>query len=139
MSNNQARQLLGRLGGRVTPARSQVLQLLLDADRALTHTELEQAVQAAGVIMDRVTLYRVLDYLVTHGLAHKMAGTDRLWRFNASPSIDHHHAHFQCAGCGRLFCLDAMPAVPAPALPGYRVERAEITFFGQCPDCLKSS
>ena len=50
-----------RTGARATPARIRVLQLLRDAPAALTHNEIESALGALAI--DRVTLYRVLDWL----------------------------------------------------------------------------
>ena len=55
-----------RLGARATPARIRVLQLLRAAPTALTHGEIELALGAS--VIDRVTLYRVLDWLVASGL-----------------------------------------------------------------------
>lgn len=125
-----------RAYGRVTPARVRVLGLLLAADSALTHAELEA--RLAGV--DRVTLYRVLEWLVQHGLVHRIAGDDRVWRFSATPGAGvhngHEHAHFHCEGCGRTYCLDALRPVFALSLPaGFRCRAAELTLYGQCPRC----
>lgn len=135
----QARALL-RHSGRVTLAREQVLALLLAADRPLSHAELEQASAAAGTELDRVTLYRVLDYLVAQQLAHKVAGDDRVWRFNTqvgeAEGEGHAHAHFHCRSCGQLFCLDAGSSQLQLNLPaGYQLDRAEVTLRGRCPRC----
>ena len=54
---------------RLTDARVKVLAALLDAERAFSH----QDVQEAFADMDRVTLYRALDCLTDSGLAHKIA------------------------------------------------------------------
>jgi len=121
--------------GRVTPARVRVLQALLAAPSALSHQDLERLL---GGEIDRVTLYRVLDWLLAKGLAHRLAGDDRLWRFSANrqTSMGHEHAHFHCRGCGRWYCLDALQPVYALSLPaGFRVEQAELTLRGLCSAC----
>ncbi|MBP8163590.1 MAG: transcriptional repressor, partial [Propionivibrio sp.] len=56
-----------RCGARATPARIRVLQLLRSTPGALSHNQIEQALGESA--LDRVTLYRVLDWLVESGLA----------------------------------------------------------------------
>lgn len=135
-SPSAARERLRAIGGRDTPARVAVLDILLAAPAALTHQEVEQAARHRGLNADRVTLYRVLDWLVARGLAHKIEGHDRVWRFNAVDREGHAHAHFHCSGCGQVYCLDGLTPSFALALPpGYRFEHAELTIRGRCPLC----
>lgn len=121
--------------GRITPARVRVLDALLTSRCALSHQELEQRL---GGTIDRVTLYRVLEWLLAKGLVHRLAGDDRVWHFSASGRSDdaHEHAHFRCRDCGRWYCLDAVQPVYALSLPpGFRVELGELTLSGLCPAC----
>lgn len=123
-------------GGRATRTRVAVLDILSRAGRPLAHDEVAAALAAAAVEHDRVTLYRTLDWLVTHALAHRVAGTDRVWRFSAALDEAHGHAHFHCARCGAMFCMEALQPVVAATLPcGFECERAELTFHGRCPSC----
>jgi len=104
---------------RVTQARVSVMAMLLQARSAVSH----QDIQDKLVGMDRVTLYRALDCLTEAGLAHKISSDDRIFRYNAGTSGDHHehrnhdhgpgnnpaqhqHGHFKCTRCSRVFCLD---------------------------------
>lgn len=121
-------------GARATPARIRVLLLLRAAAAAMTHHDLEAALGA--LTLDRVTLYRVLDWLVEAGLAHKSTDARGVFRFSAAAAGEHTaHAHFSCEACGRVFCLDAAPPVP-PALPrGFALSRMEIDLRGRCADC----
>ena len=123
-------------GGRSTRTRVAVLDILSGAGRPLTHDEVGAALAAQRVAHDRVTLYRTLDWLVTHALAHRVAGTDRAWRFNATADEAHGHAHFHCRQCGGVFCLESLHPAFAATLPaGFRLERADLSFHGRCPDC----
>lgn len=131
-----AEQSIRRTGARMTQPRVMVLKILLAAERALTHTEVESRLPAALGI-NRVTIYRVLEWLTEHGLAHKIAGEDRVWRFNAA---DHRHAgphaHFECSDCGQVLCLEPVEAKPAVRLPaGFRQQGVELTVKGICADC----
>ncbi len=127
--------------GRATPARVRVLDALLRSPNALTHAELESRLAETGSL-DRVTLYRVLEWLVVKGLAHRIAGEDRVWRFSAvtadahGQAWAHEHAHFLCTDCGKFYCLNELHPVYAISLPpGFRCEQAELTLRGLCPQC----
>lgn len=140
MTKSTAQNLLREAGERVTPAREIVLDVLLDAPTALTHQEVEQLARKRGLAADRVTLYRVLDWLVARRYAHRISGEDRVWRFNAAGGEAHGHAHFHCAGCGQVFCLNDLEPGLGYILPkGFQFERAELTIQGLCPDCARNS
>ena len=117
----QARQALAEsqlrsASVRITKVRVKVLAALLGANRAFSHHE----VQDEFADMDRVTLYRALDCLTEAGLAHKIAGDDRVFRYSAgtdhakhensshveSAVSQHQHGHFKCTRCARIFCLE---------------------------------
>lgn len=137
--HDRADYLVRSTGARATRPRIEVLCVLLAAPRALTHHEVEwQVSRSLGV--DRVTIYRVLDWLVARGLAHRISGDDRVWRFNAAGE-EHarQHAHFKCNDCGEVICLEAEVAarnVPVPS--GYRPQEIELTVKGLCADCRPS-
>lgn len=121
--------------GRPTPARVRVLDMLLKSSSALSHAELEERLSQDGAL-DRVTLYRVLDWLVEQGLAHKIEGYDRVWRYNATGREEYGHAHFHCTRCSKVYCLNELRPSYALTLPsGYRLQRAELTLHGLCPSC----
>jgi Fur family ferric uptake transcriptional regulator len=127
----EAENRLRQAGVRVTDARLKVLAALIDATSACSH----QDMQDMFADMDRVTLYRALDCLTENGLAHKIAGDDRVFRYNSgaeqSVSADHggsarghapgalgrhQHGHFKCTRCAKVFCLDGEALWPAAPL-----------------------
>jgi Fur family ferric uptake transcriptional regulator len=138
---------------RVTGARVKVLAALLGAERAFSH----QDVQDTLADMDRVTLYRALDCLTDAGLAHKIAGDDRVFRYSAgaehgaaSPqgqkgqqqAPHHQHGHFKCTRCARVFCLDSIgeagllqDALRETLGKGFQSHDIEFTIKGWCADC----
>jgi Fur family ferric uptake transcriptional regulator len=138
-SSLTSHDLLRNAGERATPARETVLDILLDAPHALSHQEIKQSFRERGLSADRVTVYRVLDWLVAHRFAHRIAGEDRIWRFNAAGPEAHGHAHFRCTQCNQVFCLnDLEPALGFNLPKGFLFERAELTLQGLCPDCAKT-
>lgn len=133
---SRASERLRSDGRRGTPARLAVLDILLAAPTALSHQEVEQAARGKGLTADRVTLYRVLDWLVSQGLAHRIEGQDRVWRYKAGEREGHGHAHFHCNRCGQVYCLDELrPAFALSLPPGYLFQGAELTIRGLCPRC----
>jgi Fur family ferric uptake transcriptional regulator len=138
---------------RVTAARVKVLAALLGAPRAFSH----QDVQDTFADMDRVTLYRALDCLTDAGLAHKISGDDRVFRYSAGAEhgpeaaqharreqhVPHHqHGHFKCTRCARVFCLDSIGeagllenALQETLGKGFRSHDIEFTIKGWCADC----
>lgn len=135
---SRAEVLIGETGSRLTLARVRVLAFLLAQQAAVTHHDIEAALDSEDRI-DRVTLYRTLDWLVAQGLAHKMLGEDRVWRFRANETAAAHrqHAHFKCERCATMICLGSMaPSSKSLALPeGYRALEVEMTVKGLCPAC----
>lgn len=130
------RQLISAHGGRVTPTRVAVIEALQASAQPLSHEELGAGLAALDVAHDRVTLYRALDWLVERGIARRIAGSDRAWRFEAVRPDSHRHAHFHCDRCGRVICLADFEPAPAVALPaGYQLDRAELVFHGACATC----
>src|SRR5882762_4310462 len=117
-------------GQRLTQPRVAVLACLLASGRAATHLEIAGWLQGQHAV-DRVTVYRVLEWLVAQHIAHRIAGDDRVWRFMISatknpagtpkPAKQHgQHAHFTCESCGKTFCLDDQPKVAMKLPKGFR-------------------
>lgn len=132
-----ARRLVKESGGRNTGARRNVLACLIAAERALSHSEIET--QLADTDLDRVTLYRVLEWLVERSLAHRvggLSGFDRAMRFAFNrPEHGHAHAHFQCVQCGTTMCLDEVVLPPLVVPAGIQLQGIELAAYGYCPRC----
>lgn len=120
-------------GARVTGARVAILELLTRANRALSHREVELALESAHI--DRVTVYRVLDWLTGEGLAHKIADDERVYRFSVVGRRDESHAHFKCRACGNVFCLPVGSALDLQLPQGFRGEEIELSVRGVCAAC----
>ena len=132
-------------GERLTQPRVAVLACLLASGSATSHLDVAGMIKDHHAV-DRVTVYRVLEWLVELGIAHRIAGDDRVWRFmlntqaasskSASSGQHGHHAHFTCQTCGQTFCLDkAMPKVDVKLPKGFRTTEIDLVVRGRCAAC----
>jgi Fur family ferric uptake transcriptional regulator len=136
---DKATESIRQKGARVTPIRLRVLSFLLAQNSAVTHRQIE-FVLGRSVAIDRVTLYRTLDWLTEQGLAHKVLDVDRVWHFQANEDDLKHrqHAHFKCNLCAKVICLNDRPQNSmTPLLPeGYLGLEVELTVKGLCAHCV---
>jgi Fur family ferric uptake transcriptional regulator len=130
-SLHQARVRLQATGERTTAIRERVLAALVEAKRPLSHQELESRLAP----IDRVTLYRVLDWLVAQRIAHRVASADRIGRFAFAAPEHAEHVHFECRRCSVVMCLGEVPPVAVNMPRGYRLETVELTAKGLCARC----
>lgn len=150
-------QGLTRAGLRRTPATLAVLRWFArDAARSATHAEVEAALQPLGLSVNRVTLYRLLDRLVTAQLL--VRHTDdlhRTWRYslNAVRTPDPTEPlggqrwlpRFECDACHRQFRLTQASAptqamaqhmLSALASLGHQGQRVDVSIHGTCSGCV---
>lgn len=127
---------------RVTPARTEVLGLFIQAPNALSHSDLEKNL---GAGFDRVTLYRTLTSFLENGLIHKVPDETGAQRF-AYCNHEHHehegehvhtHVHFNCITCNRTLCLDDITIPPVNLPKGFAQTESVYLVKGTCSLCSK--
>lgn len=130
--------ILKRSGLSVTEGRRKILDLFLEEEGALAHSDIERNTDAA---FDRVTVYRTLQSFVEKGIVHQIPTTDNsvlyaLCRHECDEQHLHDdHVHFLCNNCNKTICLDEV-TVPAVKLPsGFRVQQRQMIVKGICSDC----
>lgn len=131
-----AEDMIRQNGGRATAGRIGILAILLAEKQAITHRDIEQRLPKT-LSMDRVTLYRALEWLTARNLIHKVSSDDRVWRYHANREVQsHRHAHFKCTCCAQVICLDDLTLERNWHLPaGYRFQEIELTVKGLCANC----
>ncbi|MCX4190266.1 Fur family transcriptional regulator [Methylophaga sp. OBS3] len=78
-------------GGRLTPKRRQVLEILLLKQQPLSAYEIaEHYQQMLGESIPAMSVYRMLDFLMTQGLVHKLSSANK---FIACSHIACSHSH----------------------------------------------
>ncbi|MBN2906752.1 MAG: transcriptional repressor [Rhodobacteraceae bacterium] len=125
-------------GLRLTPVRRRTLEILLEAHQALGAYDVLDRLVADGFARQPPVAYRALEFLVDHGLAHRIR---RLNAFAACmhPGEVHQPAFLICAACNVL--AEAPGTAVAEAMRaaadqvGFRVDRMSIEAVGLCPAC----
>ena len=152
--------LLSAHGLRRTSAARLVLGwLLANPDTSYTHAQLQAALGGgadASAVLDRVTLYRLIDRLTQVGLLLCRVDASRTRRYQAMPASVHAIPHFECQSCHRDSPLAgalsgalnasaqdleraAQTALEALKALGYQGMCMDFAVRGVCADCVVSS
>jgi Fur family transcriptional regulator, ferric uptake regulator len=131
--------VLHSVGLKCTNARLYTLRQLSKANRPLTHRELATILATRG--FDRATIFRNLIEFVSKGMAVRIDGGDRIWRFELRKpgACDDIHPHFLCVDCGEVHCLPGL-LFPASAFRAGKVDSIvrdvqDILVRGHCQKC----
>lgn len=137
-------------GLRLTAATRAVLTLFAnDPAWSPTHAEVHEALERQGLVVNRVTLYRLLDRLAGCGVLHRHTDAqERAWRFTPSAVSESDEAgwasRFECDACHRQFRLGqagestraaAETLLQALAAMGHRGQRVDLAIHGTCAGC----
>jgi Fur family zinc uptake transcriptional regulator len=128
----------GTQGLQFTPVRRRVLEILLGEHKALGAYDILEVLRAEGLGSQPPVAYRALDFLVKHGLAHRI---ERLNAFIACVHADRHHtpAFLICRACQRVVEADTDPGAGELARAaedaGFVIERTVREAVGLCTGC----
>lgn len=127
-------------GLNLTPVRRRVLEILLEDHRALGAYDILDRLRQEGLGSQPPVAYRALDFLTTHGFAHKI---ERLNAFTACthPGQNHAPVFLICRICNSVAEGMAEPARGTldrvAAETGFKIERTVTEAEGICPNCQK--
>lgn len=133
----RAAALCARRGARLTPLRRRVLELVWQEHRAIKAYDILSQLGPDGGAKPP-TVYRALDFLIAHGLVHRL---ESLNAFVGCPAPDHRHdgQFLICNGCGQVDELDAAPIRDAIRTQATRrrfaVQRQTVEVWGACDAC----
>ncbi|MEM7642074.1 MAG: Fur family transcriptional regulator [Pseudomonadota bacterium] len=129
-------------GLRFTPVRRAVLEILLREHRAMGAYAVLEDLSAQGFGSQPPVVYRALDFLVSHGFAHKI---ERLNAFIAcaAPGHDDTPAFMICRVCDTVAETPSAPAREelgrVAEASGFVIERTVIEAEGVCPGCAEAA
>ena len=146
--------LLSAHGLRRTAAARLVLGwLLAHPETSYTHAQLQAALTGdSALVLDRVTLYRLIDRLTQVGLLLCRVDAQRVRRYQAMPASVHAIPHFECQSCHRDSPLAGAlkasaqdleraghTALEALTALGYQGMSLDFAVRGVCADCATGS
>lgn len=123
-----------RTGSRRTKQRQAIREVFERSGRPLSPQEILELGQNQADGLSLPTVYRALKAMTEAGELTTVDLPGQAARYELEGL--HHHHHFLCEDCGRLFDIPGCPgAVNALAPEGYQVARHDLTLIGSCPDC----
>lgn len=135
-----ARTVCAEAGLQLTPVRQRVLEILLKQHRAMGAYEILDVLRAEGLGSQPPVAYRALEFLVTHGFAHRI---ERLNAFVACthPGQTHAPAFLICRKCESVAETPATatrgPLERAAREAGFVIEETVQEAEGVCPNCAE--
>jgi Fur family ferric uptake transcriptional regulator len=129
-------QVLRGAALRVTRPRLAVLH----AVHTHPHADTESIIRAAREELPEVShqaVYDVLRVLTEAGLVRRIQPAGSVARYEARVGDNHHHV--VCRSCGAIADVDCAvgeaPCLDASGDNGFRIDEAEVVYWGSCPDC----
>ncbi|WP_205864082.1 Fur family transcriptional regulator [Planosporangium mesophilum] len=121
---------------RVTRPRVAVLSAVHDHPHAETESIISVVREDLGEVSHQA-VYDVLRALTAAGLVRRIQPAGSVARYEARVGDNHHHV--VCRSCGAIADVDGAVG-PAPCLTaaddaGYRIDEAEVIYWGRCPLC----
>jgi Fur family ferric uptake transcriptional regulator len=135
--NEESIKRIKQGGYRLTPQRQMILDVLYEAGDHCTPEEVYQLVQSKSSAINRTTVYRTLEFLVSLGLvttAH-MQGNQTIYEV----ASEQPHHHLVCQQCAHVEVIDhemiASMFAHLEQLSGYKINTDHLVLFGLCPHC----
>jgi Fur family ferric uptake transcriptional regulator len=129
-------QSLRSAGLRVTQPRV----VVYDVVQAQPHGDTDSIIRAARRDLPDVshqTVYDVLRVLTGAGLVRRIQPAGLVARYEARVGDNHHHV--VCRACGTIADVDCAvgeaPCLTSDTDHGFRIDEAEVVFWGLCPTC----
>ena len=120
-----------------TPRRTAFRPPFEHADAPLSPLEALEVAQEIVPGLGIATIYRNVNARVEEEWLSEVQMPGAPSRYEVAGK--HHHHHFRCRICDRVFDVDACPPDLSALTPrGFRLEGHDITLFGRCAHCARS-
>lgn len=137
---NDPAKLLREHGVQVTAQRLAVLRAVSGRPHS-TADDVAEVVRAEIGAISRQAVYDALGMLAEKGLIRRIQPARSPALFEDRVGDNHHH--LICRKCGKTVDVDCAvgetPCLTAAADSGYRIDEAEVIYWGTCPDCLAAN
>lgn len=103
-----------------------------------TAEDIAKAVRDEIGVISRQAVYDALAILAEKGLIRRIQPSGSPARYEDRVGDNHHH--LICRSCGKTVDVDcaigAAPCLTPDDAAGYKVDEAEVIYWGICPECL---
>lgn len=121
---------------RSTRQRTAIRAVIEAAARPLTPQEILDGVRETVAAIGLATIYRNLKLLLEDGTIGTVSLPGESPRYEMGHAAPHHHHHFHCIACDRVFDVEGCPGHMEQLAPkGFVIDRHELTLYGMCADC----
>lgn len=123
-------------GERATRQRAAIRQVMVKEARPMSPPEILDAAKKLVPRLGIATVYRNLKAMVEVGeLSPVQLPGNRLF-YELAHKADHHHHHFRCESCERVFDIDGCDETFSALLPaGFTLRSHDLTLYGSCAEC----
>jgi Fur family ferric uptake transcriptional regulator len=132
-------QMLRGASLRVTRPRVAVLGAVSQHPHADTDSVI-RAVREELPEVSHQTVYDSLNALTAAGLVRRIQPSGSVARYESRVGDNHHHV--VCRSCGVISDIECAvgeaPCLTASDDLGFRIDEAEVIYWGLCPDCITS-
>jgi len=132
---NDVSDALKAAGLQVTAQRLPVYRAVEAIPHAMAD-EILQAVRSELGVISRQAVYDALNAMSEHALIRRIQPAGSAARYEHR--VDNHH-HLSCRKCGNVVDIDCAvgeaPCLTAEHDFGYKIDEAEVIYWGICPDC----
>jgi len=121
---------------RTTRQKTAIQAAIESAQRPLSAQEILEQASLQVTQLGIATVYRNLKSLVLEEKVQVVTLPGENPRYESNAIANHHHHHFQCTNCQRVFDVHDCPGdLKRMAPQGFVVEHHELTLYGRCADC----
>lgn len=125
-------------GLQVTAQRLAVYRAVCSSPHAIAD-DICKAVRLELGVISRQAVYDALNAMSEHGIIRRIQPAGSAARYEHR--VDNHH-HLACRQCGSLIDIDCAvgeaPCLVADHDHGYKIDEAEVTYWGFCPSCQQA-
>ncbi len=138
----QARAVCAEQGGRLTPQRQQILELVWEEHKPVGAYTLLERLREQGRKAAPPTVYRALEFLLEQGLIHRIESLNAYTGCTA-PGTPHHGQFLVCSRCRQVVEVDVQginqQLDQSARSMGFEIERQTVEISGLCTDCRSTS
>lgn len=126
-------------GFRLTKVREKLVRIFSQNVKPLSANEIEKILLQTGSSVNKATIYRELQFLLTEGYLVEVYLRPNQISYESS-ELKHHH-HLICYVCKKIEnvtnCLVNELEENVYKTKGFKIERHSLEFYGKCRNCLK--